>query len=83
MKSVNLSELTDQELMEEAKKRKNSQKTFRFLIGLMVGAAIFSTITKGFSTSTCLPVFFVPIFLSIEKNYKDVQAEIQSRNLNN
>lgn len=79
MESKKLTELTEEELMKEEKKRKDAMKGFRFVIGLLIGAALFSTVVKGFSTSTLLPIFFLPIFLSIEKNYKDVQAEIKFR----
>jgi hypothetical protein len=79
MESKKLTELTEEELMKEEKKRKDAMKGFRFIIGLMVCAAIFSTAVKGFSVSTLLPLFFAPIFFSKEKDYKDVQAEIKSR----
>jgi F0F1-type ATP synthase assembly protein I len=79
MESKKLTELTEEELMKEEKKRKEALKIFRFVSGLMIGAAIFSTVVKGFSTSTLLPVFFIPLFFSTQKNYKEVQAEIEYR----
>jgi hypothetical protein len=79
MESKNLTELTEEELMKEAKKRKDALKGFRFVIGLLIGATIFSIVVKGFSTSTLLPVCFLPILLSIQKKHKEVLAEIESR----
>lgn len=79
MKSVNLSELSDQELMEEEKKRKNGAIAFRIIIGLLMGIAFYSATHKGSFLISCLPLFFMALFVKSENDYKAVKTEIQSR----
>jgi hypothetical protein len=79
MKLENLVELTEQELMQEATKQKSRVNAFRVIIGLMFVASIYSTFRKGFSTSLVLPICFLPLLISIEKQNKALQMEIQSR----
>ena len=79
MKSVNLSELSDQELMEEEKKRKKLLYFFRVIIGLLVITQIYNTINKGFSISILTPLCFVPILISTDKTYKAIQEKIEFR----
>ncbi len=79
MKPVNLSELTDQELMEEEKKQKKDVIALRIAMGLVMGIAFWSATHKGSFLISCLPLFVFPFFIEAEKNYKAVQSEIQSR----
>lgn len=79
MTPVNPSELTDQELMEEAKKRKSSVILFRVMMCLVMGIAIWSATHKGSFLIACLPFLVVSSFLKSENTYKAVQAEIESR----
>jgi uncharacterized membrane protein len=82
MESVNLSELSDEALMAEAKKQKRHILILWVIIGFMVIASIYKTYCKGFSISSIsilTPLCFVPSLISIEKRKKDVQKEIQSR----
>jgi hypothetical protein len=79
MKPEELTKLTEEELMKEEKKQKDQLKGLRFAIGLLIGVAVAVTVIKGFTVSTILPLFFIPILFLIQKNYKDVQSEIESR----
>jgi hypothetical protein len=79
MKSVNLSELNEQELIQEAKKQKNIIITLGCLIGLMTIAYSDDFYHQGFRSSMLLPICFIPILISKQKKYKAVQNEIQSR----
>jgi hypothetical protein len=81
MKSANLPEMNEKELLQEEKKQKSILKVLRVSIGFMIVASIYNTFYNGFKISTITPLCFVPIFMSIEKRYKDVQKEIQSRKL--
>ena len=79
MKSKNLSELNDQELMEEAKKQKSGVMAFRIILGLLMGVAFYSATHKGSFLISCLPVFFITFFIESENNYKALKAEIELR----
>lgn len=81
MKKIDLTQLTNEELLSEAKKRKSGYNLFKFVIGLMLGSAIFSTVMKGFSFFTLLPVFFIPLAFSTKSSHDETQKEIESRNL--
>jgi hypothetical protein len=45
----------------------------------MIGSAIFSTVMKGFSFFTLLPVFFIPLAFTTKTSYDEVNKEIESR----
>jgi hypothetical protein len=76
-----LSEFTDEELLQEEKKRKDSRKFFPFMIGLSVGIAIYSTFKHGVGFFTFFPLIFVLPSINADKKYKAVQAEIEFRNI--
>ena len=78
MKPVNLSELSEQELLQKGKKLKSWLNGLWVVIGLMIVASIYNTFHLGFRISTITPLCFAPIFMNIDKRYKDVQKEIQS-----
>ncbi len=79
MKSVNLSELSEQELLKEAKKQKNYIVVLWVIIGFMVIASVYNTYYQGFKFSMFAPLCFVPILMSIREQQKATQNEIQSR----
>jgi uncharacterized membrane protein YiaA len=79
MTSEKLTQLTEQELMEEEKKEKNSAIACRIILCLSIGIAIYSATHKGSFLIACSPLFFMSLFGISEKNYKAVKAEIQSR----
>ena len=81
MKKIDLTQLTDEQLLIEVKKRKQGYDLFKVIIALMIGTAIFTTIKKGFGFFTLFPVFFVPIALSVKGQYDEAQKELHSRNL--
>lgn len=81
MKSVNLTELSNQELLQEAQKQKNGVMAFRILMVLMTCAAVWNATHKGSFIISCLPLFFMPIFVKLENNYKALQTEIQNRKM--
>jgi hypothetical protein len=79
MKPINLSELSDQALAEEAKKQKKSIIAFRILLGFLAGIAIYSATHKGSFIIACLPLFFISTSLRLDKNYKAIKTEIELR----
>lgn len=76
MTSEKLTQLTQEELTQEAKKQKNQVYIFRFMMVLLMGAAVWNATHKGSFLISCLPLFFMSIFILMEKNYKAVQTEI-------
>jgi hypothetical protein len=80
MTSENLTQLTEQELRKEEKNLKSRLTIFRVLTGFAVVALIYDTVKKGFSGSAAIPLLaFGAYLMQIEKKYKAVQMEIQSR----
>jgi hypothetical protein len=79
MKTKKLTEFTQEQLLQEEKKRKGLFTVYCFMMGIMIGTAIYTTIVKGYGFFTFFPLFFVPIFAFMYANYKAVQKEIKSR----
>jgi hypothetical protein len=79
MTSEKLAQLTEAELTQEEKKQKSSFTAFKILMGLMVVAAVWNATHKGAFFISCLPLIFMTFLVNLDKNYKAVQAEIQSR----
>lgn len=77
-----LSKLSLEELIKEEKKRSAAHITFCIIIGLMLGVSIYATIKKGVSGTTSLPLAFIPLYLIIRSNWKNVRNEIRSRKSN-
>jgi type IV secretory pathway VirB3-like protein len=59
MTQKELSELTDQELLDEAKKMKSTYIINAALIGFMIGIIIFSVVKNSLVLFTLIPLFFV------------------------
>lgn len=81
MKKKDLTKLTNEELIVEAQKRKSGYTLFKFVISIMVGSAIFTTIMKGFSFFIALPIFFLPLAFKTKTDHEETQIEIKSRKL--
>ena len=81
MKQKDLSELTDQELLLEAKKIKSTTITNAVLIGVMIGIAAYSTVKNGFGFFTLFPLFFVLILFRNGTHKKAVEDQMKARNL--
>ncbi len=79
MKSTNLSELSEQELLEEEKKQKISAWAFRVFMVFMMGAAVWNATHKGSSIIAFLPLFLISFFVKSENKYKALKTEVQSR----
>ena len=77
-----LSEFTDEELLQEAKKRKQDSTFHAFAIGLIAGIAIFSVFRNGFGFLPVLLLLVIVYLISQKKpSYKEVQEEITQRKL--
>ena len=83
MKQKELSELTDQELLEEAKKSKSFSISNAFLIGFLLGIVIFSVIKSTFGFLMLIPLYFVHRMINDHnaKRSKALNELIKERNL--
>ena len=75
-----LSEFTDEELLQELKKRKQDSTFHAFAIGLFVGVAIFSVFRNGLGFLLVLLLLVILYLISQKKpSPKEVQDEIETR----
>jgi len=81
MNQKDLSELTDQELLAEAKKMKSSFITNAFFIGFLIGIVIFSIVKNSWGFFTLIPLYFAYRLIKNSKNDKDLKKELAARNL--
>ena len=81
MKEKEFTELSDEELLQEQKKMKSTKMINGFLIGLLIGVAIYSLVKNGLGFFTFFPLLFVYIIYSNNKKSKALDAELKARNL--
>jgi hypothetical protein len=82
MKHKQLSGLTDQELLNEVKKRKSSSYINALLIGFLIGIIIYSIVENSIVFFTLIPLFFVFKVFNNSTNHDNLDKELKSRNLN-
>ena len=85
MKTENLTELTDQKLLQKFKKLKTNKVIDATIIGITIGVAIFGAVKNGFEFFTFFPLILAYIIVRNSKNNefleKEIQKELKSRNL--
>ncbi|MEQ8240929.1 FUSC family protein [Marinoscillum sp.] len=81
MNQKELSELSDQELMEEAKKIKPSPLVDAFFIGFLVGIIIYSAVKNTWGFLTLIPLFMIYGLLKKSKRYEALKNELKERDL--
>ncbi len=81
MNQKELSQLTDKELLEVAKKNKPSPIIDAFFIGFLVGIIIFSVAANAWGFLTLIPLYLVYILLKKPKKYEALKKELEKRNL--
>lgn len=81
MKQKELSELTDQELLDEAKKMKSTSMINAVLIGFMIGIIIYSIVVNSIGFFTLIPLFFIYKITKGSKNNKALEKLLKERNL--
>ena len=81
MKQEELSELTDQELLDEAKKMKSASIINAVLIGFIIGIVIYSIVKNSVGFFILIPLFFAfKVFHKPKKN-KELKKLLKERNL--
>lgn len=81
MTQKELSELTDQELLDEAKKMKSTSITNAVLIGFLIGIIIYSIMKNSLGFFTLIPLFFAYKIFNNSKDNKDLKRLLKERNL--
>jgi uncharacterized protein YqhQ len=81
MTEKELSELTDQELLDEAKKMKSTSMTNALLIGIMIGIIIYSVVKNSIGFFTLIPLFFIFKLVNNSKNNKTLEKLLEERKL--
>jgi len=81
MKEKELSELTDQELLDEAKKMKSTTLLNAVLIGVMIGVVVYSVVKNSWGFLTLIPLFIAYKLFNGSKRDKALEQLLKERNL--
>jgi len=83
-KQFKLAELTDQELLEEAKKMKSFSFTNALFIGFLAGVVIYSVVKNSWAMLTLIPLYFIYKMVNDPKNKrsKDLEQLLKEQNCN-
>lgn len=81
MNEKELSELSDQQLLDEAKKVKSTHTMNAVLIGVMLGVIIFSMWKNTVGLFTLIPLFFAFKVFNQPKNNEGLERLLKERNL--
>ena len=82
MKQKELSEFTDQELLDEAKKMKSKSITNAALIGFLIGVIFYSVIKNSLGLLTLIPLFLIYKLVNNSKHSnKELEHLLRERNL--
>lgn len=81
MKEKELSQLTDEELLEVAKKNKPSPIFDAFFIGFLAGIILFGVFANSLGFLTIIPLFLIYLFLKKPKRYQAIKSELEKRSL--
>jgi hypothetical protein len=82
MKQKELSQLTDQELLDVAKKVKSTSIINAALIGFLMGIVFYSFAKNSWGLFTLVPLFFAyKLNNSSKRNTKELEHLLKERNL--
>jgi len=77
-----LSELTNEELLQEAKKRKSASVMNALLIGFLAGVIVYSVVKNSLGFLTLIPLYFIYKLINNSKyKNKDLEDLLRERNL--
>lgn len=81
-KEKNLAELTDQELLQEAKKMKSASILNAVLIGFLIGVVVYSVVQNSLGFFTLIPLFLAyRLINSSTYSTKELEALLKARGL--
>lgn len=78
---VDLSHLSDEELLDEAKSNKPSPLFDAFFIGFLIGIIVFGVAASAYGFFLLMPLFPIYLMLKKPKRYTALQREIKKRGL--
>ena len=81
MEQKKITEFTDEELLQEAKKNKSIKVYDAAIFGLLVGIAIYSSVKNGFGLLSFLPLVYTPVAAKNKAKNKDLEKLLKERNL--
>lgn len=83
MKQKELRELSDQELLQEAKKMKSVSITNAVLIGFLLGIVFYSIVKNSLGFLTLIPLFLAYKLINNKSKYSNQELEnlLKERNL--
>lgn len=81
MSQVDLSHLSDEELLSEARNHKASPLLDAFFIGFLLGIIVFGVTANSFGFFLLAPLFLIYLMLKKPKRYAALQKEIRNRGL--
>lgn len=82
MNQKELSELTNEELLQEAKKRKSASIMNALLIGFLAGVIVYSVVKNSLGFLTLIPLYFIYKLINNSKyKNKDLEDLLRERNL--
>lgn len=76
-----LSQLSNQELLEFAKNNKPSPLIDAFFIGFLIGIIIYGVAANGWGLFALIPLFLIYLFLKKPRRYEALKKELEKRNL--
>ncbi len=79
MSKIDLSQLSTDQLQIELKKRKQGYQISAFIVGLMIGCAVWSATHNGNVLFLFVPLLFAYWFRNAKTDYDEVKQEIESR----
>ena len=79
MEHDNLNNLSKDALLQEQKKIKTTKTTSAFLMGLLIGIAVYSAVKNGIGFFTFFPLFFVYLLYNKGAKSKESEKEIEYR----
>lgn len=82
VKNRDLTELTDQELLQEAKKRRATDIANAVLIGALLGIVTYSVVKNSWGLLTLIPLVFAYFLINQSKRDKqELERLLKERNL--
>lgn len=81
MKQKELAELTNEELLQEAKKIKSSNIFDAAILGFLIGVAVYSAVRNGFGLLTFLPLIYGPVAAKNKARNQALVELLKERNL--
>lgn len=81
MTEEELSNLSDQELLVEAKKMKSTNFINAVLIGFLIGVIIYSVVKSTVGLFTLIPLFIIYKFTNASKNDETLKKVLADRGL--